>query len=68
MRWGMSRAELEKRILRLYGYGHSEDWQDARHRDGIGAAGSDGLISPPTSRPAGRKHQATLDRPASSIS
>ena len=27
-------------------HGHSEDWQDARHRDGIGATGSDGAAAP----------------------
>ena len=46
-RWGMSRAELKKRTAPLQRrHGYSEDWQDARHRDGIGARGSDGAAAP----------------------
>src|SRR5215471_1052849 len=46
-RWGMSRAELEKRILRLHkGGADIEDRQGAGHRHWHGAARSDGAAAP----------------------
>jgi DNA invertase Pin-like site-specific DNA recombinase len=46
-RWGMTRTELEKRILRLQGrHGYGEDCQDAWHRHWHGAAGCDGAAAP----------------------
>ena len=44
-RCSMSEDESEKRILRLY-KGDGQDWQDARRRDGIGAAGACGTDAP----------------------